>query len=279
MPMRDRGGVVARDDAVARALVDRAARLTTELGARYLELKGSAPMPDLWLEGADWRIDRESWVTTRLDLRPGADALWKALSKKNTRWSIKKADKNGVRIALDSSEEGMRTFHRLFVQTRCAMGIPPYPAALFLAIHRHLVRSGRAQLLLAHRDDMPVHGLLSFLSKDTFVPAYAAPQKHFGKLYATEAILWHSIEWAAQNGFVSYDFGADSKLQAGLFAFKRKWGGVQHPMAYHYLLNGISEPPSFDSSGPAYRLVRALWQRLPVALARPLGGWVTRQLS
>ena len=42
---------------------------------------------------------------------------------------------------------------------------------------------------------------------------------------------------------------------------------------------GESPPPDFDSSGRRFELVRAVWRRLPMAVARPLGGWLTRQLS
>ncbi|MGH9901031.1 MAG: FemAB family XrtA/PEP-CTERM system-associated protein, partial [Pyrinomonadaceae bacterium] len=67
--------------------------------------------------------------------------------------------------------------------------------------------------------------------------------------------------------------------QTGLLKFKKKWGGVQHPMSYYFYLNGAAEPPNFDSSSPAYELLRKTWARLPTPVCKTLGAWVTRQLS
>ncbi|MFQ5698648.1 MAG: lipid II:glycine glycyltransferase FemX [Myxococcota bacterium] len=281
VPMRDRGGPIAASDGIAQALVAAAIDRTRELGARYLELRGLEPLSPEILGEHPWRLSR-GWLTHRLDLTPGRDALWKALDKNSLRWSIGRARRNGLRVETDSTRAGADRFHDLFVRTRCSMGIPPFPRALFRAIWAHLIQHERAQLCFVYRDGAPIHGLISFFSGDTFIPAYAAPQNAHRKLYGNELLIWHSIEWAADRGFRSYDFGADSVRQEGLHFFKRKWRAVPHPMAYHSLHPRSPDggaPPDFDSSGPGYRALRALWQRLPRALARPLGAWVTRQLS
>jgi FemAB-related protein (PEP-CTERM system-associated) len=278
VPMRDRGGLAAASDEAARALLARARELTEERGAAYLELKGLEPLPEAWRDGVDWPVNR-SWVTTQVDLTPGRDAIWSGLNRKSLRWSIKKSAKNGVTIDADASLEGMRTFHELFVRTRCRMGIPPFPWALFEALHRHIVAPGKGELLLAHHEGRAVHGLISFYSKASFVPAYAAPQREVMKLHANELIFWTSIERGIEGGFSRYDFGADSEKQESLLFFKGRWNGVQHPMAWHYYLPGGGKVPDFDSSGKRYELIRAVWRRIPIPLARPLGAWATRQLS
>jgi len=278
MPMRDRGGVAAVDDRAARALLEAACSLARARKARYLEIKCLDPMPEAWTAGTDWKIG-SGWVTTRVDLTPGRDAVWGALNKKSLRWSINKARKNGVEVYADASLGAMRTFHELFVKTRCRMGIPPFPWRLFEAIHRHVIVPGDGELLLAHHEGVPVHGLVSFHSKPAFVPAYAAPQFAPQKLYANELILWTSMERALAAGFATYDFGADSVRQESLLFFKRRWNGVQHPMHWHYHLPQGGEVPDFDSSGPRYDRVRAVWRKVPRPVARALGAFVTRQLS
>jgi lipid II:glycine glycyltransferase (peptidoglycan interpeptide bridge formation enzyme) len=159
------------------------------------------------------------------------------------------------------------------------MGIPPFPKSLFLAIWRHLIAQGKANLFLVWKDTEPVNGLISLLSKDAFIPAYAAPQNAWRKYYINEAMFWHSIEWAASQGFGFYDFGADSPRQTGLLQFKKKWGGVEHPMFYYFFLNGPEALPNFDSSAATYSLARKAWAKLPVPVSRMMGNWVTRQLS
>lgn len=277
VPMRDRGSVVATDEATARALVAAAVALGQQLAVDYLELRALHPIAPAVLGDSTWLV-RRNWIATRIDLTPGAEAIWKGLDRDSLRWSIKKADKNGVTVGEDATYDGMKVFSELFVRARCDMGIPPFPAALFQALHRHVIAPGLGQLLLARAGGRAIHGLISLYSKDTFIPAYAAPQKAFRKLYANERIFWASIQSAIDRGFRVYDFGADSERQEGLLFFKSRWRGVQHRMAYH-VLPLRREAPDFDSSGPRYRYLRAIWRRLPMPVARPLGAWVSRQLS
>ncbi len=278
VPMRDRGSLIASDAASAAALVARATALTRELGCEYLELR-SAEELDPGVAAAHGLQCVRHWVTTRVDLLPGKDALWKSLDKNAVRWAITNVRKKGVRVERDPTAEGIRTFYEMFARTRSAMGIPPFPPALFEAIARRLIANGKANLFLAWKDTEPVGGMINFFSKDTFIPAYAAPQKKWLKLYPSELVIWCAMEWAADNGFHTFDFGADSPRQTGLLRFKRKWGGVQHAMVSYFYLNGAKSLPNFDSSSPLYGLARKTWSLLPGPLSRKLGGWVTRQLS
>jgi FemAB-related protein (PEP-CTERM system-associated) len=278
MPMRDRGGVLARGDQIESLLVSRATQLTQELRCSYLELKSLRGLHPSILSEHNLRCER-NWTTTRIDLSPGVEQLWKALDKNAVRWAINKARRQGVRVEIGDSEESMETFYEMFVRTRRSMGIPPFSKRLFQAIWRRLVVHNKANLFLVWKDSEPLTGMINLLSKDTFIPAYAAPQNQWRKLYPSEVVIWHTIEWSVQRGFHYYDFGADSPLQTGLLWFKKKWGGVHHPMSYCYFLNGPDAPPYFDSSAPTYELLRKVWTALPTPVCKSLGGWVTRQLS
>jgi len=142
-----------------------------------------------------------------------------------------------------------------------------------------LIRRGAAILFLETNGSALLHGMICLLSKDTFIPAYAAPQNQWRKLYINEVMFWHTIEWASNQRFHFYDFGADSPHQQGLLQFKEKWGGVKHPMFYYYFSESRNALPNFDSSTPIYGLTRRVWRRLPKVVSQSLGGWVTRQLS
>jgi FemAB-related protein (PEP-CTERM system-associated) len=279
VPMRDRGGVLARNSKTASQLVARAVQLAQELRCEYLELRSLLPMEAEVVREQGLLLEC-NWITTRIDLSQGEDQLWKALDRDAVRWAIRNAERRGVSVEMDNSEPAVETFYELFVRTRTAMGIPPFPKSLFLALWKHLIRNGKANLFLVRKDSEPIHAMINLLSKDTFVPAYAAPQNAWRKWYPSECVFWHTIRWAARQGFRYYDFGADSPRQAGLLWFKKKWGGVQQPMHYHFrLLNGRQAPPNFDSSSQTYLWTRKAWALLPTAVSKKLGGWVTRQLS
>src|SRR5262249_1713888 len=112
-----------------------------------------------------------------------------------------------------------------------------------------------------------------------FILGYAAPQSEWRALHPSDCAFWHTIAWAADNGFRYFDMGADSPQQIGLLRFKKKWGGVHYPMFYYYSLNGASALPNFDSSPGTYAQLRRVWSQLPVPMSKQLGSWLTRQLS
>jgi FemAB-related protein (PEP-CTERM system-associated) len=278
VPMRDRGGILATYPEIASQLVSRAIELTKELKSKYLELRSLQEMDPFVVGDHNRHCDRY-WITTRIDLSPGIDVLWKRLDKKSHRWAIKKAGKLGVQIEISNDLEAIETFYEIFVRTRRSMGIPPFSKNLFISIWKHLIEQGKANLFLAWKDNVAINGMINLLSKDTFIPAYAAPQNEWRKHYPSEFVIWNTIDWAVKNGFHYYDFGADSPNQKGLLWFKKKWGGVQHRMYYYYYLNRSDTPPSFDSSTKTYSLLRKVWSHLPIPICKYLGSWVTRQLS
>jgi FemAB-related protein (PEP-CTERM system-associated) len=278
VPMRDRGGLLALDRVSGRALLAQAVDLSHGLRCAYLELR-SLDEFDAELASEFGLLVTRHWITTRVDLSPGVERLWKALDKNAIRWAINKASRTGMTFEDDESEAGIDLFYDLFVRTRTHMGIPPFPKSLFTAIWRHLIAEGKGKLFVVRKQGVPVNAMINLLSGNTFVPAYAAPQNEWRKSYPSEFMIWHSIRWAAERGFTSYDFGADSPHQTGLLQFKKKWGGVQYPVSYVYHLNGRSKPPNFDSSSGAYAAVRRIWRRFPLPLSRGLGAWATRQLS
>jgi FemAB-related protein (PEP-CTERM system-associated) len=278
VPMRDRGGVLASNRQAASALVAKAIQLMRELNCKYLELRSLEELDPRVADEHKLRCERY-WMTTRIDLAPGVERLWKALDRNAIRWAIGKARREGVRIEIENTESGIDTFYEMFVRTRCSMGIPPFPKSLFESIWRHLIAQGKANLFIVLKDSQPINAMINMLSQDTFIPAYAAPQNRWRRYYPNEFIFWHTIEWAAENGFHYYDFGADSPRQTGLLQFKRKWGGLHQPMFYYYYLNDRNSLPNFDSSTPTYELMRKVWTLLPTPLCEPLGSWVTRQLS
>jgi hypothetical protein len=95
VPMRDRGGVLATDGPTASRLVARAIALTRELHCQYLQLRSLEEIDPTVLREHDLHCER-CWITTRIDLSPGVEKLWKALDRDFVRWAIGKARKEGM---------------------------------------------------------------------------------------------------------------------------------------------------------------------------------------
>ena len=277
VPMRDRGGPVGEDAAVEHELLAAAIDLARETGAQYLEVRTLDPLAEDSIAGLALSQHRH-WVTSRVDLRGGADAAWKRLQHK-VRQHVRKAEGQGVQVELDSSREGVFRFFEAFVRARTAMGIPPFPRQFLDAIWGHLIAAGRANLILATSGSSLINGMINLLSKDTVIAAYSAPQRAWLKLYPAEMVYWNTISWGAKHGFATFDFGADSPTQEGLIAFKAKFGATTRVMTSYFILHRARQLPNFDSNSPAYTLARRVWSWLPDSISRLGGAWITRLLS
>lgn len=277
VPLRDRGGPVGRDAAVEHALLAAAVGLARETGAHYLDVRTLFPLDEAAHAGLPI-VPSQHWVTSRVDLRGGSDAVWKRLHQK-VRQHVRKAEGEGVTVDIDASRDGVARFFDAFVQVRTSMGIPPFPRSFIDSVWRHLIATGRANLLLASSGSTLINAMINFLSKDTVIAAYSAPRRQWLKHYPAEMVYWHTMSWGARSGYATFDFGADSPRQEGLIAFKGKFGATTTPMSSYYFLNRVKSPPNLDSSTSAYRLARRVWAWLPDPVSRLAGAWVTRRLS
>lgn len=277
VPMRDRGGPVARDAATENQLLAAAIDLCRQSGAQYLDVRTLHPLDDASTDGLAL-VKSQHWVTSRVDLRGGSDAVWKRLHQK-VRQHVRKAEGEGVTIDIDASREGIVRFFDAFVSVRTSMGIPPFPRTFIDAVWRHLIVPGKANLVLASNGTTLINAMINFLSKDTVIAAYSAPKREWFRQYPAEMVYWHTMSWGAKAGYTTFDFGADSPRQEGLIAFKGKFGAATTTMSSYSFLHRVKSPPDFDSSSPAYDLVRRVWSWLPGPVSRAAGAWVTRRLS
>ena len=58
--------------------------------------------------------------------------------------------------------------------------------------------------------------------------------------------------------------------------FKKNWGAVPVPLAYHYLLAEGQALPELKPDNPKFAKVIAAWQRLPVPVATLAGPRIVR---
>lgn len=272
-PFRDRGGLLAVTEGAARSALTQAIAMARDLGIT-LTIKQAGPLP----LATEIGLHEESfWVTTRTDLTIGTQTLWDQLAN-NAKGPVRQARKAGVTVESCGSTEDMRIFAGLFDDSRHELGIPTFPHRFFRLIGERLVPAGLAHLLLARVDDRAIAGLLLLVHNGVAIDGYAASRPADRRRFRpNDLLLWHAIEHAASQGCHTFDFGADSPLQAGLLAFKRKWCG-KHVVLPHYSWGPAKAGPA-DSSHPRYTLARSIFQHLPRPLFRTLSGFTARRLG
>jgi len=261
------GGIVAEDQAVARALADEAARMGRALGVDYIELR------QMTRGAAGWQPKPDLYVTFSRALSPSADANLKAIPRKKRADLRKALDDKRLRVEVNGAFE---VFYRIYSESLRNLGTPVLPKSFYRAI---LAECGQAaELSCVHGPDGPVAALMTFYFKDRTMPYYGGATPAARPLHAYDLLYWRAMERAVAKNAPIFDFGR-SKRGTGSYDYKTYWGFEPEPLHYECQLVAQQEMPEINPLNPKYRLMIATWQRLPLAVANAIGPWVARQLG
>jgi hypothetical protein len=165
------------------------------------------------------------WGAIEMDLRPGEDQLYNALSG-NRRRGLRKAEENGVVIEEAADLDLAREYHDqlldVFAKQRL---VPTFSRARVAALLRHLLPSGNLLLLRARGPDgrCIATGIFTALN-DTAALWGAASRPGTLSLHPNEAIEWYAIRYWKRRGCLTYDLGGTGRRpQSG--RHKDEYGG------------------------------------------------------
>lgn len=189
--------------------------------------------------------------------------------KPSVRNKIRSAERSGLAVAVAESEDDLiQTFYALHSATRRRLGVPVQPRRYFSLLWRRILDPGLGFLLVARAGGRPVAAAVFLGWKRTVVYKYGASDADAWKLRPNNAVLWHAINWACENGFSTFDFGRTESGNDGLREFKRGWGTEETPLAY--TLIGPADAPSSTTERGA-RLMAPFIRRSPPFVCRALG--------
>jgi hypothetical protein len=197
--------------------------------------------------------------------------------RSNTRWSIRKAEKEGVRTEFSSSFEAVKEFYRLNCLTRREHGLPPQPFRFFRNLHRHLLGEDLGFIVLASSKGANIAGGLFLRFGEKGFYKYGASDVKYRHLPANNLVLWEAIRWFSRNGFRSLCFGRTERGNDGLRQFKSGWGAEESLLQYYKFdlsKNGFTTDRSLVT-GLHNRVFRAL----PVALSKVVGSALYRHIG
>lgn len=274
-PFRDRGGAVCADEAVRGALFAAAVGAARE-GRMPLAVKQAFGDADETARAAGM-VGSRHWVTTRVPLSGGAEALWSSL-KNNAQGPVKQARVKGVSVREGSGPADVAAFSRLFDANRRQLGIPTFGERFFRLMWEELGSAGLLRLLLAECEGRVAAGMIMLLDRDTAIDGYAASDPALRDLRGSDLLVWSAIEWAAGHGRAWFDFGADSPAQTGLLRFKKKWGGSHEELVhYHWPPDGVVAVQ--DSSAPGFGAARRVLSRLPMPLFKAVSALAAKRFG
>jgi FemAB-related protein (PEP-CTERM system-associated) len=251
---------------VEHALIEEATRLARALDVEYLELRNRAGKCPAWAR-------QDIYVTFRRELLPETEANLLAVPRKQ-RAMIRKGIKNGLRGETDTSVD---RFFALYADNAHRHGTPPFAKEYFARVLEVFGDSCEV-LIIVDPQGRPVSGVMSFYFRDEVLPYYAGDTVAARDLAANDFKYWELMQRACARGLRVFDYGR-SKQGTGSFDFKKNWGFEPAPLAYEFQLLKRPEIPQNNPLNPKYRMLIAIWRRLPLPVVNVLGPHIVRNLG
>jgi FemAB-related protein (PEP-CTERM system-associated) len=257
------GGLCAKNDEAAVALIERAKELTCQVGARYLSFRDS---PQEWGGGLVSVADHYTMVR---DLPARTDKLLKSFDRKVRRY-VKAALKGDVDVSLGNGEylDDFYAVYRVFLRDK---GTPSFGKGF---LHNVVAEFGDNLLICCIRwQGQLIGAYCAFLFGDAILGAWGAALPRYLDHRPNHMSYWAYMQYGCEHGFRHMDLGR-SRIGSGSYEFKKGWGAQPQPLYQLYYIRGNSQAPRVGSSrqdDARYRLFVNLWRRLPLPLVEALG--------
>jgi len=187
-----------------------------------------------------------------LDLSPKEEKLLKDM-RKTTRYSIHKAERDGVRIIKSSNPDDVVRFDRLYKETSERHKFTPYSLDYLQKEFEHFVKDNQALIFMAELNgEIIAAAIIIFYGGSAFYHHGASSNKRESP--AAYLLQWEAIKEAKARNCNLYNFwgvaqGNENHPWSGLTLFKKGFGGFSKsylpaqdlPLKSKYWLNFIVE--------------------------------------
>lgn len=231
-------------------------------GCRYVELRPRSSLSD----SVFGLQESHRYCLHRLDLRPGASEVFAGFHRDCIQRKIRRAQREKLVVDEGTTSAILAQFYELVVRTRRRQGLPPQPLAWFRNLIECLGPS--ASIRIANKNGQPLAGILTIKNNQCLTYKYGASDERYHSLGGMIYLFWIAIEDAINNGFVEFDMGRSEIDNAGLLAFKDRWGASRSRLSYWRC---ALHNPSFYSSSWAPKLLKKVSRHCPDRVLVSLG--------
>ena len=246
---------------LVKVFIDKIKTIATEEACVFVrvrpQLESNEFSKDLFksLGFVDAPIHLHAELTSQLDLSPGQEQIL-ANMRKATRYEIKKAGTQGIKIRVSDDSDAIKNFYNLQMQTAKRQKFVPFSYKFFFEQFNVLAKAGKAVLYTAELDGkLLAQAFIIFYGQEAAYH-YGASTEEGRKHPGAYLIQWEAIKEAKKRGMQRYNFwGVTREDQKGhrfynLSIFKRGFGGkdLEYLHAqdlvinrFRYLLNLIVE--------------------------------------
>jgi peptidoglycan pentaglycine glycine transferase (the first glycine) len=188
-----------------------------------------------------------------LDITKDEKVLLKEM-RKNNRYGVNKAMKDGVEIEVGSTQQMLDIFYELHEETAKRQGFIPWSKKFLDAQLKYFGPKAEMKIYLAKWQDKFIAGAVIMFYEGRSYYHHGASLSEYNKVSASYLIQWRAIQEAKAAGFYEHSFygvvdNAPKHPWAGLSFFKKGFGGkpraILHcqdlKITWKYWLNFIVE--------------------------------------
>lgn len=278
LPRTPLAGPLALDPAALAALVREAQkRASAHRPSLWLQIKAQGADVGEGVEGIARKAWRESYIVPLAGIAGQPYQIPGSQNRSAIRRAINKAIASGVRTRPAETEDELRIWYRLYLETMRRNVVPARPYRLFQAMWELMRPKGLMRLLLAEHQigdsTRIIGGHLSFFFGSTVTYAFGASSAEDFSLRPNDIIMGQAINDASEAGYRFVDLGEVPEGDDNLGRFKSKWGAERVRMYRYYSPDfpDTEHTASDETESSAALLAKKIWTHLPLAITSWLG--------
>lgn len=195
--------------------------------ALFSELRNLFDFSDLQPLLAQHGFVYEDHLNFLINLNRPAEEVLQSIGQR-TRKKIRKGLRDGlVHMSEATNPAELEHWYDVLQKTYSNAHVPLADRSLFVAAFNELHPKGMAKFLLAKVNGVTAACSIELPYKKIIYGWYGGSDREFSDYLPNELLIWHILEWGANNGYHCYDFGGAGKPdeEYGVRDFKAKFGG------------------------------------------------------
>ena len=266
VPYFNYGGLLINNAETAKALAQEASKWQESTNASHIEYRHTQ-------EDIVQLPSRTDKVTFLLPLPATVEQLWSSFKPK-LRAQIKRAN-TATPVCKVGGLELLDDFYHVFSINMRDLGTPVYGKYFFKNALEAFTES--ANIIVIYINDKPVACAFLLGHKNTLEIPWASTIREFNPIGINMFMYWEVLKFAIDKQYRTFDFGRCS-VDCGTYKFKKQWGAKPKPFYWHYSMGEGAELPQLNPDNPKFKLVVAVWKRLPLFVTKLIGPHIVKYL-
>ena len=224
------GSVLCAPGAVgqeALAVLLRAYGRRVEGSPLFTELRNLSDMTGIQPILQDNNFVYDDHLNFLIDLQLPVEKIWGNMHS-NVRTNVRKARRMGVTVEEVASLDKIPVVYTVLAKVYEHIRVPLAHPSLFEAAFEVLYPRRMIKIFVARAEDVYIGAAIRLIYKDVIYAWYAGAIRDYASYKANDLLVWHVLEWGAEDGFSYFDFGGAGKPDEdyGPRKFKAKFHGT-----------------------------------------------------